>query len=164
MREIFLVCRTIFVDSKYVLFFLLVSIGMFWLFLAIPVKSVPGNSFIFQLSLLGTQGIVFLGLLSILTSLSLVFHVYALKQRRSLRTGVSLVGSGSTGFLSGAIATIFGTATCAYCVSAFFGFLGIGGVLFLIQYRMYIVSVAIILMLFSLYFTARRLLHLCNCG
>lgn len=164
MREIFQVSRTIFVDSKYVLFFLLVSIGMFWLFLAIPVKSVPGNNFTFQLSLLGVQGFVLLGLLSILTSLSVLFHVYALKHRRSFRTGVSLVGSGGTGFLSGAIATIFGTATCAYCVSAFFGFLGIGGVLFLIQYRMYIVSVAIILMLFSLYLTARRVSHLCNCG
>lgn len=153
--------RKVLTSRKYFFLFIFLSFLLFLLFLAIPVKTVPGNTFAFQLSLLGTQGFILLGLLSGLTSLSLVFHLHVLKHRHSLGVGASLLGSGGTGFLSGIIATIFGTATCAYCVSAFFGFLGIGGVLFLLQYRTWITLGAIVLMLVSLYFTAQKVLGVC---
>ena len=154
MKDVVLVCKTVFRDSRYLFVFLALSLGMFWLFLATAAKTAPGN---------GGKEFFLLAVLSFLTGLSIVFHIYTLRQKASVKTGVSMVGQGGAGFLSGAIAIIFGTAACTACVAALFGFLGVGSVLFLVQYRMFIVTIAIILMLISLYFTAQRLLHLCNC-
>lgn len=172
MSDIIAAIKKVLAQKSYLAGFIVISIGIFWLFLAIPVKTVPGNTFALQLRILLDTGQFFLlAALSLLTSLSLVLHVYTFRHKHSLRsdelkhsvaTGASLVGSGTTGFVSGVIATIFGSATCGYCVAAFFGFLGIGGVLFLIEYRTWITIAAIALMLISLYFTSRKVLGVCE--
>lgn len=162
MTDIFLAGKLVLSQRGYFFSMVLLTIAIFLLFLAIPVKTVPGNTFAFQLSILDVRQYILLGALSFLIALSLTLHIFALMHKRSMRTGVSMAGQSATGFLSGTIASIFGTATCAYCVSAFFGFLGIGGVLFLIEQRTWITAAAIVLMLILLYFTSRKVLGICE--
>lgn len=162
MNDFVLAIRKVLGQNSYRTLFVFFAVVIFWLFLAVPVYTIPGNDFAFQLSILGTQGILLLVLLSVVTSLLATFHIYILKHKGSLRTSSSLVGETSGGLLAGSIATVFGTATCAACVSSIFGFLGVGGVLFLVQYRLPITVTAIVLLVVSLYFTSRKVLGICT--
>ncbi len=154
--------KLVFSDKRYLLGFLVVAFAMFWLLLYIPVRAIPGNDLAFQLSILTPRDWFLFTALPILTALSIIMNIYILKIKRSAQDRVSMAGQGGTGFLSGVIASVFGTATCASCVASFFGFLGVGGVLFLLQYRTFITVGAIILMLISLYFTSKRVLNACE--
>ncbi|RMD66101.1 hypothetical protein D6817_04780, partial [Candidatus Pacearchaeota archaeon] len=64
-------------------------------------------------------------------------------------------GKGILSAFSGFTAGIFGTAACSSCIAAVFGFLGLGGVFFLVKYQWYVVSISIVLVLISVYLTAR---------
>jgi len=151
-------------DRKYLIGFILVSISTFWLFIYIPVKNIPGNDFAFQLSIMSKQDFLLLAILSLLTSLSVTMNVYPVRNKPSVKAGISLAGQSGTGLLSGIVGFLFGTATCASCVASIFGFLGVGAVFFLLDHRVLIVSLAILLLLISLYFTSRRVLGICdNC-
>lgn len=149
-------------DRRYLFGFLAVAFVMFWLLLYIPIRTIPGNDLAFQLSILTPKDWFLFIVLPILTALSIIMNIYILNHKRSLQESALMVGQGGSGFLSGIIASVFGTATCAACVATFFGFLGVGGVLFLIQYRAYIATAAIILLLISLYFTSRKVLNACE--
>lgn len=154
--------KLVFSDKRYLLGFFLAAFAMFWLLLYIPIRTVPGNDLAFQLSILTPKDWLLFTILPVLTALSIVMNVYILKHKSSIQDGASMAGQGGTGFFSGIIASVFGTATCASCVATIFGFLGIGGVLFLLQYRTYITTAAIILLLISLYFTSKRVLNACE--
>lgn len=162
MRTIFLAVKLVLSNRNYLFTMIFLAIGLFWLFIYIPVRSVPGNDFAFQLSILRPGEVVLLTILSTLTALSLTFNIFALSHKSSLQTGASMIGQGATGFFSGMLATVFGSATCAYCVSAIFGFLGVGSVFFLLDYRTPITLGAITLLLISLYFTSRKVLGICE--
>ena len=154
--------KLVFTDKLYLLGFLVVAFVMFWLLLYIPVRAIPGNDLKFQLSILTPKDWFLFTALPVLTALSIIMNIYILKIKRSAQDSISMAGQGGTGFLSGVIASVFGTATCASCVASFFGFLGVGGVLFLVQYRTFITVGAITLMLISLYFTSKRVLNACE--
>lgn len=160
-RQIITAIRMVLGDSRYLTTFLLL-IGVFvWLFLYIPVKNIPGNDFAFQLSIMAPKDFILLIALSTLTALSVVMNGYILKRQFSIRSGVGLVGQGGLGSFAGVIGSIFGTASCASCAISLFGFLGVGSVLFLLQYRQIITTGAIILLIFSLYFTSKSVLGIC---
>ncbi|MBI2040072.1 hypothetical protein HYT18_03290 [Candidatus Microgenomates bacterium] len=154
--------KLVFGDRRYLFWFLVVAFVMFWLLLYIPIRTIPGNDLAFQISILTPKDWFLFTILPILTALSIVMNVYILKNRGSAQDGVAMVGQGGTGFFSGLIASVLGTATCASCVASIFGFLGVGGVLFLLQYRTYITVGAIILMLISLHLTSKRVLNACE--
>ena len=154
--------KVVFNDKRYFLGFLAAAFVMFWLLLYIPIRTVPGNDLAFQLSILTPKDWFLFTILPALTALSVVMNSYIFRHKKSIQDGVSMVGQGGTGFFSGLIASVFGTATCASCVASIFGFLGFGGVLFLLQYRTYITTGAIILLLISLYFTSKRVLNACE--
>lgn len=160
--HLFSASKLVFSDKKYLFGFLVAAFAMFWLLLYIPIKTVPGNDLGFQLSILTPKDWFLFIILPALTALSIVMNVYILKHKRSIQDGASMAGQGGGGFLSGMVASVFGTAICASCVASIFGFLGVGGVLFLLQYRTYITVAAIILLLISLYFTSRRVLNACE--
>lgn len=128
--------------------------------IAVPAKTIPGNNFFFQLSLLSTFDLILMFILSAATSLSVIFHLYIryFKSPHDLK----ITGQMGISFISGIIASIFGTATCAVCVASIFGFLGFGAVLFLISFRFYIVGFAIILTLISLHYLSLRVLDACE--
>ena len=81
--------------NSYRLLFILLTAVIFWLFLAIPVYTVPGNDFAFQLSILPGQEILLLIALALLTALSIVFHIFTFRHKATVQTGVYLVGQGS---------------------------------------------------------------------
>ncbi len=149
-------------DTRYLTAFLFL-IGFFvWLFLYIPVKNIPGNDFAFQLSIMSPKDFILLITLSSLTALSMVMNGYILKRQFSLRSSAGLIGQGGLGSFAGVIGSIFGTASCASCAVSLFGFLGVGSVFFLLQYRQVITIVAILLLIFSLYFTSKSVLGICT--
>lgn len=154
--------KLVFSDKRYLFGFLAVAFAMFWLLLYIPIKTIPGNDLAFQISILTPKDWFLFTILPALTALSTVMNVYILNNKKSVQDGVSMVGHGGTGFFSGLVASVFGTATCAACVASIFGFLGVAGVLFLLKYRTIITMGAIILMLVSLYFTSKRVLNACE--
>lgn len=165
MKQTILAIKVVLRNKNYLAGFIVLSLGIFWLFIYIPVKNIPGNDFAFQLSIMTLQDKLLSGLLAVLVSLSLVMNVYAFKLKRSTKIGISMVGQGGGGLFSGIVASVFGTATCAACISSIFGFLGTGGVLFLLEYRTQIVLASIVLLLISLYFTSAKVLGICkSCG
>lgn len=154
--------KLVFSDKRYLFGFFLAAFAMFWLLLYIPIRSVPGNDLAFQISILTPKDWFLFTVLPALTALSIIMNIYILNNRRTIQDTVSMAGQGGTGFISGIIASVFGTASCASCVATIFGFLGFGGVLFLLQYRTYITIAAIILLLISLYFTSKRVMNACE--
>ncbi len=162
ISQIITAIRMVLGDAKYLTVFFLL-IGFFvWLFLYIPVRNIPGNDFAFQLSIMSARDIGLLIALSALTALSVVMNGYILRRQFSVRSGVGMVGQGGLGSFAGVIGSIFGTASCASCAVSLFGFLGVGSVFFLLQYRQVITVVAILLLIFSLYFTSKSVLGICT--
>lgn len=168
-----LASKEIFNHPRYLWIFLGLALLFFWVLVYIPVRSIPGNDFLFQLSILTVKDWILFITLSVLTALSVVFNIYLLflnKRRDSgsfahknkVKVGAALTVQGGTGILSGIVASLFGTATCAACISSLFGFLGFGGVLFLIEYRTPITVAAILLLLVSLHFTSQKVLRVCK--
>lgn len=161
----FLAVKHVLSSKSYLVGLFSLTFVIFWLLIYIPVRTIPGNDFAFQLSLLAPKDHILLITLSVLTALSIIMNVYVLRHKPTIQTGLSMTGQGGTGLISGIIGSVFGTATCASCVASILGFLGIGGVLFLLQYRTWITTASIILILVSLYFTSRKILGICeSCG
>ena len=154
--------QAVLAQKRYSFLLLLFAIGFFFLFLFIPTRAIPGNSFWFQLSLLSFKEYILLGSLAFLSALSLTMQWYLWVRKRELRNAVSALGTGGAGGLSAVLASMFGTASCASCISAIFGFLGIGMVFTLIDYRNYIISASLLLILASIYFASRRINNICR--
>jgi len=136
--------------KNYLLLFLIIAIIVLAIYITIPVFTITGNDFLFQLSIFTFKDYVVMIPFSLLVSLMISMQIYSYKQRRSLR----IVGKSIVGGYSGIVAGIFGTASCASCVAAIFGFLGTGSVLFLIANQWWVVSIAGLLVLLSLYLTS----------
>lgn len=145
--------------------FLILGTVLFWIFVTIPTRTIPGNSLAFQLSVLTTKDYFLLITLSALTSLAAIMNIYILANKITAKTGAAMAGQTGVGWASGIIASIFGTVSCSACVAALFGFLGVGGVFFLLKWRVAITVFAIILLLISLYLTSLKILGICkNCS
>src|SRR3989344_843717 len=149
-------------EKRYLAFFSLFAFGFLAFLIYIPVTSIPGNDFAFQLSIFTPKDYFLLVSLSFLTSLSFSLNIFAILREFNARNSATLVAQGGGGSLSGLIGSIFGTASCSACVGSIFGFLGAGGVLFLIKYRNFVTIAAIVLMLIGLYYTSKRVLGICN--
>ena len=162
IQLVILAVKNVFKEKKLFITFGVLVTASLWFFIYIPVTQIPGNTYFFQISLFSYVDWSLLILLSSLTALSLTMNYFVIRNqiKRSLR--VSTVGSGSFGLLSGVAGSLFGpSASCASCVSALFGFLGVGGVFFLLQYRQAIVLVSILIMLITLYHTSKKVLGIC---
>jgi hypothetical protein len=146
--------------KPYFLSFLLLILLMFALYVIIPVFSIPGNTILFQLSIWEFKDYAVIIPLSFLVALMITMQVYVFKQKKKntmRETGKSVVGG-----YSGIVAGVFGTASCSSCVAAIFGFLGTGGVLFLVRYQGYVVAISLILVLLSLYLSSISLQKECK--
>ncbi len=152
--------KTVLKQKRYVVGLLLVALIVFWLFVYIPVISIPGNDFGYQLSIMPKKDYVVLITLSFLTGLAVMFHLYILSNQRKHK--ISQVGHLTFSGLMGLVASFFGTLTCVSCAATVLGFFGLGTVLFFGTYRLYIASFAFLLMAISLYFTSLKVLNLCE--
>lgn len=144
-------------SRNYLIYFIVLAIAIFSLFVAIPTFLIPANSFSFQLKVFTARDYTLLSILSILTSLLIVMQVFTYKQAKICSAGNIATSGGSA-----IVAALVGTASCASCLAAAFGFLGLGTVFFLVKYQWLVVSVAIILMLISLYVTSLKLNGVCD--
>ncbi|MBI2049824.1 hypothetical protein HYT32_02905 [Candidatus Roizmanbacteria bacterium] len=153
--------KLVFEQKSYLLGFLISILVFLSVYLYIPIKNIPGNDLMFQLSILKPKDYILLTFLAALTSVSLVMNFYLLKNK-VFGASTSLVGHGALGGISGVIASVFGAATCAACAVSFFGFLGVSTVFFLLEYRWYIVIGSLAVLFFSLYFTSKKVLDLCE--
>jgi len=146
--------RTVFSEKKYLLVFFLASILFAFLYLYYPVIVVPGNDLFFQLSITPWWGFLLILLLAIGVGLLISMNVFvfsSIKRLHYREAGGTVVGSASS-----FIASVFGSVTCASCVTALFGFLGVGTVFLLLDYRWHIMAGSIAIIAVSLFFVSKR--------
>lgn len=134
---------------------------LFALFIVLLVKATPGNDVLFQLQIMRWSDYLLMGSLAMLSALLLTMQIFSIKQSRDARTIAGAVGRGSIGSLPAFLATVLGTASCSACVASLFGFLGLGGVLFILEYRWWFVAASLVVMAVAIVLTARKVEHLC---
>ena len=144
-------------EKKYFFAFLLLSVAIFWILVLAPDKIVQSNS---VLRILGPGEYTFLGIIAILTSLIITMQILSFRLTRRMGVNQSLLSG--AGFLSALSSAIFSSATCGLCVAAVFGFLGAGGVIFLVDHRTYMIAGSVILLLLSLYFSSKKVNNDCD--
>ena len=159
-QTILLATKTISKEQKNRMLFLPVFVAVLAFFVALPVVAIPSNTVQLQFSLYTPLDYITLVTLSILGSLFVLMNVYVYKQTKEKR--LSVVAQGGVGGAFGTLASVFGAASCPMCVAALFGFLGFGTVGVLIQYQLWIFLVALLFMLFSLYFISRQVNGSCE--
>lgn len=135
---------------------------IFFLLVAIPVNTIPSNDFKMQFSLYKPSDYIMLTIVSFLVSLFFLMHTYTFARAREAKEKARMLGIGSVGSSAGALASVFGAATCPMCVASLFGFLGFGTVGFLLNYQWWVFVAAFILMLASLYFVSRKVNGICE--
>lgn len=156
----YLALRDVFKGGKYFFIFLIAALVFFGLFVLIPVWTVVGNTFATQLAIFTVRDYAVLVLLSSLSSLFITMQIFVMWQKRKIG-GVSTTTAGGIGTLFAGIA---GTAFCASCLAPLFALFGIGlgGVIFVLEYRFYFVAGITLLMLIAMYLTARKISKMCN--
>jgi len=147
-------------DTKYRLILVVTSILMFFLFVLIPTISIPGNTFFYQLSLFTPLDLVITISISILYAIFVTMQIYSMRLKKHIRDIGTTVGGGVGALFAG----VAGTAFCASCLAPLFALLGIGfgGVLFVLEYRFYIVTAIVVLMIIAIYLIARSITNNCN--
>lgn len=154
--------KIIFIDRRYLAFFIILIGTLLGLMIAIQVITVPGNNVGLQVQIFSYKNYLFFGLLAILSSFLIVLQVYIIRGSKSQVS--QIVGNsslGGIGVFSALFSSVLGTATCGICLTALFGFLGFGTVLFLVQNKLYLILASVILLLLSLYFSYKKL-NSCN--
>ena len=146
--------------GAYWILFLFVVLGMLMLFVLIPVFIVVGNTVGTQLSIFTLFDWLLIVGLSFLYAIFITMQTYAVRQRKSIQ-GVGTAVGGGVGALFAGIA---GTAFCAACLAPLFALVGIGfgGVIFVLEYRLYFVIAIVTLMLVAIYLVSQRILRICG--
>ena len=152
--------RAPFRENTYRVLFIAAFAGMFALFTLIPALTVVGNTIAAQLEIFTARDYAIVALLSGLYALFITMQVYVLRQKKTIDSSVGATIGGGVGALFAGVA---GTAFCASCLAPLFALFGIGlgGVLFVLEYRFYFVAGITALMLVAIYLTARRVNRTC---
>ena len=146
-------------QRKYKLIFTTISVVLLALFVLVPTWTVEGNTPLTQLALFTPTDVAILVILTLVSALYMTMQIYA------MRTGKKVQGVGATvgGAFGALFAGITGTAFCASCLAPLFAIFGIGfgGLLFVLEYRLYFVAGILALMFIALYLTARKIKKVC---
>lgn len=151
-----------FKNKNYLVLFFGSFFMMLVLFTLIPVWTVTGNTITTQIGIFTLRDYAILMLLSGLYAFFIAMQIYAIRQTRRVRGVGTAVGGGAGALFAG----VAGTAFCASCLAPLFAMFGIGfgGVIFVLQYRIYFVIAVTALMLIAIYLTARKIRKTCdNC-
>ncbi|MCH8049634.1 hypothetical protein IH979_02890 [Patescibacteria group bacterium] len=140
--------------------FLVASFLIFALLILIPVWSTPGNDVFFQLSILKSDVLALLVLLSLTNGLlvTMQFHITRVKKETSLK---AQAGKGATA-LSILVSSLASTIACAACFSAVFAFFSFGTTLFIVEHRAWFATAAIAISFTALYYSARKINNNCQ--
>ncbi len=144
--------------KEYKVSFVLLLALFLTVYVLFPVFTVMGNDLLFQIQTYNAIDFVMLVLLSASTSALLLVSYYSQINRKKVCSSVEVGGSAIFGSLSGVLASIVATATCAGCVApivALFG-LGFGVLTFLLQYQLYVGIGAIILQFLFVCYLLRK--------
>lgn len=163
MKQIYLAARQALGHGPYLAMFL-VAAGLFLaVFVTLPVATIPGNSFAFQLAIFRVRDYLLMAALAVLAGLNLTIRVYRAGRLRAGKKLPALCQGTTTGAL-GVMGAMVGTASCASCLAALLGLVGLGtgSVFFMLQYRWYFLLGAVALMLWSLALTARKVTTVCR--
>lgn len=162
IKEIYIAISTVFANRRFFGLCMVLAVVMFGFMFFFPIMNVPGNDIGMQVSLYGVWDYAALVFLSGLSSLVLTMQVYVFQQGYARPAATAhATAVGSVGVVSGLVSSMFATASCTLCAGALFSFLGFGTVLFLVEYRWYVVGFALALLGVSLYLLARRITQGC---
>ncbi|MBI3576942.1 hypothetical protein HY086_02815 [Candidatus Gottesmanbacteria bacterium] len=162
MKQIIVASKTVLSKKIYLVGFLALVPLVFLFFVYIPVRSIPGNSLGFQLSIFSTRDYILTTIFSILMSLFLTMQVFVIRNATSKKNILTSVGTGGVGGYMATIGAIFGTAACGSCLFAIVGFLGASTVFTLLKYQWYIVSGAIVILLISIFLLSKKVNGICE--
>jgi len=151
--------NTVLTKKYYKLWFVLFTLIFIFAYVFIPVWLTPGNSLSFQLSIFKIKDYILFVLLSMVTALLLLMQIFLFKVKKQYTQTVS---QGGVGVFSALFAGLLATAACSSCIAAVLGFLGAGSVFFVLENQPYVVFIAIILVVISLYFSSKRVLGYCK--
>jgi len=162
--QTYLAIRTVIKKRNYALLVFIVAVPFFGLFILIPVITIPGNSFQFQLSIFRTRDYVLMAFLAVLVGLNFALQIYSFAQRKKQQKFSQPAMGGIAAGVSGVFGAIVGTAVCASCLASLFGLIGLGtgSVFFVLQNQLYFLLGAIALMFVSLYFAAKKVNRVCD--
>lgn len=151
--------REPFRSVHYTVLFAVLVLAMLVLFTLIPVWTVAGNTLATQLKIFTPRDYAILILLSGLSALFITMQIYVIRLRKKVRGVGRIIGGG----LGALFAGIAGTAFCVSCLVPLFAVFGIGlgGVVFILNYRLYFVAVTTLLLLIGMYLTARQINKAC---
>lgn len=163
LQQIHNAATHVFEERKYIFILLSFALFFFALFIFIPVATTPGNTLAFQLSIFRVQDYFLMIFLALLVGFNFSMNIYTWRKQRQLANVSGFAAGGATAGFGGMFAAIVGSASCASCLASLFGImgLGIGSVAFVLKYQTFFLLGAIALVLFSLYFTARKINRHC---
>ena len=135
---------------------LLLACAAFALFVMVPVWTTPGNDVRFQLSLLTRGTITAMVALSVTNAvlISMHLHLHRVKARVATKEavgGLAVLGS-----------SVIATLGCVSCYSSILSAFGLGGVIFFGRYHAYVVTAVILVSLYAVWNTAKRIEGECD--
>lgn len=155
--HIFDVVKTVLHSWQRCFAFVLLAVGLFALFVFVPVWTTPGNDLMFQLSITPVSVFVLMVVLSLGNAL-VVMMQWHLRQSQKVKIGAKEIGGG-VGLL---VASIFSTLACVSCFSSLLSIFGLGGVIFFGEHQLLIAIIALCIMVIALWYTARRVNGVCT--
>lgn len=165
IKLVYFAIRKVLAEKIYLLLALFMAAFFFGVFIFIPLVTIPGNDLRFQLSIYSRENYILMTSLAILIGITFTMQIYTARKQLILRKSLPPVLQGAVlSGASGIFGSIVGTASCASCLASLFGFIGLGtgSVFFVLKNQSYFLFGAVVLMLISLYFAARKINRVCS--
>ncbi len=157
VKSVFKPIFLVFSSRKHVLIAIALAIVMAFLAILVPSLLTSGNTLKTQSSLLQISDIGLIVLFSSLFGIAIAMQSYATHKEKMQNTGLAVKGTG-TGLVA-FTGTLFSAKLCPICLGAILGFIGMGGsaTLFLFSYKNEIMIASILILLFMVYLTGKRI-------
>lgn len=160
-NSVFLALRAVFGKWQRAVAAVLLSVCLFCLLILIPVWTVPGNDFWFQLSIMDSELIALTATLSVINGILLVMQGYLQvakwRLKRRVLGGKEIATTGSV-----ALSVLSASIACTACYSSLIAVFGLGATTFIFTYRYAIAICALVLALVALWHTVRAVNGACE--
>ncbi|MDO8627292.1 MAG: hypothetical protein Q7K42_02405, partial [Candidatus Diapherotrites archaeon] len=147
-------------SRKYFLSWVLLSFAFLGFYIYVPIVTTPGNDFFFQLAITPPELLLLTILLAFLTGLLVAMQLFIFFRLKKL--GMDSAVSGLSGVLSGIVAGLFASVSCAACVNAFLAFLGATTIGILLEARIEVIVLSTLIVLAGIYFASKRITDNCE--
>lgn len=162
-RTIALAIKTVLNKWTYQVAFAVLTISLIALYISIPVATIPGDTLSFQMGLYTPTEFVLFALLSLTTSLLILFQVFIFSHLHEEKNKGQIFAQGGVGILSGLFAGVLTSITCVPCVIGFLGIFGsIETILVISEYQTYFAVAALFIVLLGIYYTSLRVTNQCK--